>query len=41
VIAVDGSLLWRNAWLDVLVSFLIVLVGMLVAFVEVDRRRAT
>ncbi|MBD5633727.1 MAG: ABC transporter permease subunit [Candidatus Eremiobacteraeota bacterium] len=41
VIAVDGSLLWQNAWLDVLVSFLIVLAGMLVAFVEVDRRRAT
>jgi ABC-type transport system involved in multi-copper enzyme maturation permease subunit len=41
VIAVDGSLLWQNAWLDVLVSFLIVLAGMLVAFVEVDRRRAS
>jgi hypothetical protein len=41
VIAVDGSLLWQNAWLDVLVSFLIVLLGMLVTFVEVDRRRAT
>jgi ABC-type transport system involved in multi-copper enzyme maturation permease subunit len=40
-IAVDGSLLWQNAWLDVLISFLIVLVGMLVAFVEVERRRAT
>jgi ABC-type transport system involved in multi-copper enzyme maturation permease subunit len=40
VIAVDGSLLWQNAWLDVLVSFLIVLLGMLVTFVEVDRRRA-
>ncbi len=41
VIAVDGSLIWRNAWLDVLVSFLIVLLFMLVTIVEVDRRRAT
>jgi ABC-type transport system involved in multi-copper enzyme maturation permease subunit len=41
VIAVDGSLIWRNAWLDILVSLLIVLLGMLVTIVEVDRRRAT
>ena len=41
VIAVDGSVLWQNAWLDVLVSFLIVLLGLLATLVEVDRRRAT
>jgi ABC-type transport system involved in multi-copper enzyme maturation permease subunit len=40
VIAVDGTTIWQNAWLDVLVSFLIVLSSMLVVFVEVDRRRA-
>jgi hypothetical protein len=37
---VDGSVIWQNAWLDVLVSFLIVLIGLLVTFIEVDRRRA-
>lgn len=41
VFAVDGSVLWRNAWLDILVSFLIVSAGMLATFIEVDRRRAT
>jgi ABC-type transport system involved in multi-copper enzyme maturation permease subunit len=40
IVAVDGSVIWRNAWLDVLVSFLIVLIGLLVTFIEVDRRRA-
>jgi ABC-type transport system involved in multi-copper enzyme maturation permease subunit len=41
VIAVDGTVIAQNAWLDVLVSFLIVLLGMLATFIEVDRRRAT
>lgn len=41
VFAVDGSVLWRYAWLDVLVSFLILSGGMLATFIEVDRRRAT
>jgi ABC-type transport system involved in multi-copper enzyme maturation permease subunit len=41
IFAVDGSVLWRSAWLDILVSFLIVSAGMLATFVEVDRRRAT
>ena len=41
VFAVDGSVLWRYAWLDVLVSFLILSAGMLATFIEVDRRRAT
>jgi hypothetical protein len=40
IVAVDGSLIWQNAWLDILVSFLIVLIGLLVTFIEVDRRRA-
>gem|GEM_PF-1125620 len=39
--AVDGSVNWRLAWLDVLVSFGIACTGLLVTFVEVDRRRAT
>ncbi len=41
IFATDGSVLWRHAWLDILVSLLIVCAGMLVTFVEVDRRRAT
>ncbi len=41
VFAVDGSVLWREAWLDILVSLLIVSAGMLATYVEVDRRRAT
>jgi len=41
VFAVDGSVIWTNAWLDVLVSFTIACAGLLATFVEVDRRRAT
>jgi ABC-type transport system involved in multi-copper enzyme maturation permease subunit len=40
VIGVDGSVLWRNAWGDVLVSFGIVCTSLFAAFGEVDRRRA-
>jgi len=41
VFAVDGSVIWTNAWLDVLVSFTIACAGLLATFVEADRRRAT
>ncbi|MBD5654172.1 MAG: ABC transporter permease subunit [Candidatus Eremiobacteraeota bacterium] len=41
IFAVDGSIFWKSAWLDVLVSFGIVCLGMLVTFAEVERRRAT
>jgi ABC-type transport system involved in multi-copper enzyme maturation permease subunit len=41
VFAVDGSVLWRHAWLDILVSLLIISASLLATFVEVDRRRAT
>ena len=39
--AVDGGVVWSNAWLDVLASFAIACAGMLATFVEVDRRRAS
>jgi ABC-type transport system involved in multi-copper enzyme maturation permease subunit len=41
IFAVDGSIFWKPAWLDILVSFGIACLGMLVTFSEVDRRRAT
>lgn len=41
IFAVDGSIYWQSAWLDILVSLGIASLGMLVTFVEVDRRRAT
>jgi ABC-type transport system involved in multi-copper enzyme maturation permease subunit len=41
VFAVDGSIYWKLAWLDVLVSLGIACIGLLVTFAEVDRRRAT
>ncbi len=41
VFAVDGSVIWPNAWVDVLASFAIACAGLLATFIEVDRRRAT
>lgn len=40
VFAVDGSVIWPSAWVDILVSFTIACAGMLATFIEVDRRRA-
>lgn len=41
VFAVDGSVRWPLAWIDLLLAFAIACAGLLATFVEVDRRRAT
>ena len=39
--AVDGTVLWPQAWSDILLALAICAAGLLATFVEVDRRRAT
>jgi len=41
VFALDGSVLWPQAWSDILLALGITGAGLLATFVEVDRRRAT
>jgi ABC-type transport system involved in multi-copper enzyme maturation permease subunit len=41
VFASDGSVLWPYVGVDLLFSFAVVCLGLLVAMIEVDRRRAT
>ena len=41
IFAVDGSVLWPQAWSDILLALAIAGAGLLATFVEVDRRRAT
>lgn len=41
IFAVDGSVLWPQAWSDILLALAICATGLLATFVEVDRRRAT
>ncbi len=41
IFAVDGTVRWPQAWSDLLLALTIAATGMLVTFVEVDRRRAT
>jgi ABC-type transport system involved in multi-copper enzyme maturation permease subunit len=37
----DGSIIWANAWVDLLAALTVMCAGLLATFVEVDRRRAT
>lgn len=41
IFAVDGSVVWANAALDVCVAFVIAVAGLAAALFEVERRRAT